>query len=93
MTDWLNSRYRRDFLAPVGETVRDANTSGRSQMANVIDTMLSTEAGATELMRLIIASYLLAHMMDTDAHAKNGESPKERKVRAAFEYADLLMKG
>lgn len=63
-------------------------------MANVIDTMLSSEQGATELMRLIIATYILGTMMESGVNTKNGtENPKERKVRAAFEYADLLLKG
>lgn len=41
---------------------------------------------AVGMIRLLIATYLLGQMI------QNGGT-KEDKVRAAFEYADLLMKG
>jgi hypothetical protein len=42
-------------------------------------------------LRLIIAAYLLGQMLDTPANTTPEESAKERKVRAAFAYADLLL--
>lgn len=63
-------------------------------MPNLLDRMTKDEADQLRyFLRLGIATYLLGQMMNTDAHSKNGETAKERKVKAAFEYADLLMKG
>lgn len=44
-------------------------------------------------MRLLIATYLLGQMIDTPTHGLTGQASKEVKVKAAFDYADLLMKG
>lgn len=63
-------------------------------MKNLLGLMKKEEADVLAgFIRLAIATYLVGQMMDTEAHTKNGENPKERKVKAAFEYADLLMKG
>lgn len=43
------------------------------------------------ITRLIIATYLLGQMLDTPANSTPEKTAKERKVSAAFEYADLLM--
>ena len=43
------------------------------------------------LTRLILAAYLLGQMLDTPANSTPEKSAKERKVSAAFEYADLLL--
>lgn len=45
------------------------------------------------IMRTAIATYLLGHMLDTPTHGLTGQASKEIKVKAAFDYADLLMKG
>lgn len=42
-------------------------------------------------LRLVIATYLLGQMMDTPAHAKNGDESKMLKVQAAFDYAERIL--
>lgn len=42
-------------------------------------------------LRLFIATYLLGEMIDTPVNA-NGADAKDIKVKAAFDYADKLLK-
>lgn len=48
---------------------------------------------ARQFIRLGIATYILGQMIDTPTAPSADMSAKERKVKAAFEYADLLMRG
>lgn len=52
-----------------------------------------TDTHPREVVRMLLAAYLLAQMLDTPTHGLTGQASKEVKVKAAFDYADLLMKG
>lgn len=44
-------------------------------------------------LRTAIATYILGQMIDTPTHGLQGEASKKAKVQAAYDYADLLIKG
>lgn len=46
-----------------------------------------------DVARLVIATYLLGQMMHQETVSNLGDNAKAIKVKAAFEYADLLLKG
>ena len=52
-----------------------------------------TVAVENEVVRLVIAAHLLKEMINTPTHRLSGQASKQAKVEAAFDYADLLMKG
>lgn len=52
-----------------------------------------TVAVENEVVRLAIATLILSKMVDTPTHGLTGQASKAAKVEAAFDYADLLMKG
>jgi len=53
----------------------------------------SIDSSDKPLVRLAVATYLLGQMLETPINARpnSSETPKERKVKAAIEYADLLI--
>jgi hypothetical protein len=46
-----------------------------------------------KIVRMMLACAILKSMMDTPTHGLTGQASKQAKVEAAFDYADLLMKG
>jgi len=46
-----------------------------------------------QVIRLVVATYILGQIVDTPTHGLQGQASKEAKVKAAFDYADLLLKG
>ena len=49
--------------------------------------------GTADVVRLAIATYILGQMMNQATSTKLGDDVKSAKVRAAYEYADLILKG